>query len=226
METILIGDIHSCHRELVGLLDQISPSASERLVFLGDLVNKGPDPAGVVRLVQSLDCICLRGNHDNDHLNWHSGAAEPRDESRRTRGLMSETDYATYLAMVRKMPLLFENPSLIAVHGAVDPSRLLSDQPVDLLTGEVTPDLRWKDEIALDRPLVVGHKRYGQDFSQPFIRDGFFYGLDTGCVYGGALTALALPSGRLWQIPAARDYSQESAHSLPHKNSADEKLGV
>lgn len=207
MKTILIGDIHACSREFSALLDLVAPGSSDRLILLGDLVNKGPDPTGVVRMVRSLDVICLRGNHENDHLSWQAGTTRPRRESVRTRKMMKDSDYAAYLAMAARMPLSYENPDLIAVHGAVLPALPLSEQPAALLTGEETPDPSWKDGIDLGRPLFVGHKRYRKDFSKPCIEKGKFYGLDTGCVYGGTLTALEWPSGKIWQVKAERDYS-------------------
>ncbi len=207
MKTILIGDIHACSREFFSLLDLVAPGGSDRLILMGDLVNKGPDPGGVVRAVRSLDLICLRGNHENDHLAWQAGAAQPRRESVRTRKLMPDDDYAAYIAMAAAMPLSYESHDLIAVHGAVIPGLPLSEQPAALLTGEENFDLSWKDGIDLGRPLVVGHKRYRKDFSKPCIEKGKFYGIDTGCVYGGTLTALELPSGKIWQVKAERDYS-------------------
>jgi hypothetical protein len=207
MKTILIGDIHACSREFSTLLDLVAPTRSDRLILLGDLVNKGPDPAGVVRTVQSLELICLRGNHENDHLNWRDGATRPRRESVRTRKLMTDDDYAAYLAMAEAMPLSYESPGLIAVHGALRPGLPLTEQPAALLTGDETPDPSWKDGLDLGRPLIVGHKRYRKDFSKPFIVKDKFYGIDTGCVYGGTLTALELPSGKIWQVKAARDYT-------------------
>jgi len=209
MNTILIGDIHACSRELSILLDRIGPVGGDRIVLMGDLVNKGPDPSGVIRIVQSLDCLCLRGNHENDHLKGRGGAAKLKQESVRTRELMSPEDDASYLAMTEAMPLYYENADLIAVHGALDPALPLERQPADLLTGDVTPDPSWKDGIDFGRPLVVGHKRYSRDQSKPYIVEGRFYGIDTGCVYGGALTGLALPSGTLWQVCAARDYASD-----------------
>jgi Calcineurin-like phosphoesterase. len=207
MRTILIGDIHACFREFQELLELVGPGASDRLILMGDLVNKGPDPGGVVRTVRSLGCLCLRGNHENDHLRWHAGAARPKDDSVRTRKLMTADDYAGYLAMAEAMPLFLEDAGLVAVHGAVVPGIPLSEQSPALLTGDETPDPAWKDGIDLGRPLVVGHKRYRRDFSKPCIAPGKFYGIDTGCVYGGALTALEMPSGKIWQVRARRDYA-------------------
>lgn len=207
MKTILIGDIHACSREFSALLDLVAPGRSDRLILLGDLVNKGPDPTGVVRMVRSLEAICLRGNHENDHLFWQAGEVRPRRESVRTRKLMPDEDYAAYLAMAAVMPLAYETAELIAVHGAVVPGLPLAEQPASLLTGDESPDPSWKDSIDLGRPLIVGHKRYRKDFSKPCIEKGKFYGIDTGCVYGGTLTALEWPSGKIWQVKAERDYS-------------------
>lgn len=208
MSIILIGDVHGCSRELLELLDQINFVSPRNLVFLGDLVNKGPDPGGVVRIIGSLGCVSLRGNHDLNHLEWSEGLAEPSPESLATRALMQPADYQAYLAMVAAMPYFHQTPDLIAVHGALRPDLPLSLQPAALMSGMEKFDLSWRDSIHLDRPVVVGHKRYNTAVpAEPCIIPGRFYGIDTGCVFGGCLTALELPSGRLWQVPAARDYT-------------------
>lgn len=206
-QTLLIGDVHGCARELSTLLDLVSPAEGARIVFLGDLVNKGPDPAGVYRIVRDLNALTIRGNHDNDHLAWSEGIREPKPESVATRDAMTPDDYAAYVAMVEHMPLYFENEDLVAVHGAMHGNMPLFLEPSDLVMGEIDFDLSWKDGIDIGRPVVVGHKRYHSNPSTPCIIEGRFYGIDTGCVFGGALTALELPSGRLWQAPAERKYA-------------------
>lgn len=207
MKTILIGDIHACAREFSSLLDKISPASADQLVLIGDLVNKGPDPEGVIQTVRTLNCICLRGNHDNDHLYWRRGTVQPKEETVVTRNLMEAGTYEYYLAFTEAMPLFYENEDLIAVHAAVKPGVPLAEQAPEVLSGDENLDPSWKDGIDLGRPLVVGHKRYGEDIAKPFIAEGKFYGIDTGCVYGGTLTALELPSVKLWQVRAERKYA-------------------
>ncbi len=206
-KTILIGDIHSCSRELRELLNLLSLTAEDRLVLLGDLLNKGPDPEGVLEIYESLRCICLRGNHDLNHLEAMQGKARATQESLRTCKLISKPAYKRYLEAVERMPSLLELPDLIAVHGALVTGVPLDQQPNKVLTGKTTLDLSWKDHLDWNRPLVVGHKRYGVVPSTPCIIEGKFYGIDTGCVYGGSLTALIMPEGRIIQVKALRDYS-------------------
>jgi serine/threonine protein phosphatase 1 len=208
MTTIIIGDIHGCSREFSALLDKVAPRSDDHLVLLGDLVNKGPDPLGVLDTFESLDCVCLLGNHDLDHLRWKTGSV-PKPESVLTRKSMPPHRYDRYLELVGRMPLYFENKDLIAVHGALLNGVALSDQPIGVMTGDINLERRWKDEINLDRPLIAGHKRYSPDQCKPYIVEGKFYGIDTGCVYGGCLTALWMPSGKIVQVRAARDYSAE-----------------
>jgi serine/threonine protein phosphatase 1 len=205
MTTIIIGDIHGCRREFSTMLDKVAPSSDDCVVLLGDLLNKGPDPAGVFAIFESLDCVCLLGNHDYDHLR----GTPQKPETVVTRNAMPRDCYPRYLELVRKMPLYYEKADLIAVHGALLKGIALLDQPVEVLTGDINLERSWKDEIDVDRPLIVGHKRYNSDPSRPYIIEGKFYGIDTGCVYGGCLTALRMPSGNIVQVRAARDYSAE-----------------
>jgi len=208
MTTIIIGDIHGCNREFSALLDKAAPDSDDRLVLLGDLLSKGPDPVGVFETFESLNSVCLLGNHDFDHLKWKIGSV-PKPETVLTKKLMPPGYYERYLKLVGRMPLFFENEDLIAVHAALLSGVALSDQPVEVMTGDVNLHRTWKDEINLDRPLVAGHKRYSANQCEPYIVEGKFYGIDTGCVYGGCLTALWMPSGKIMQVRAARNYSAE-----------------
>jgi serine/threonine protein phosphatase 1 len=65
---LAIGDVHGFKEPLRALLDEVSPTSTDTLVFLGDYVDKGPDVAGTIELLlalqQKANCIFLRGNHD------------------------------------------------------------------------------------------------------------------------------------------------------------------
>ena len=63
--SIWIGDVHGCALELADLLDAISPTAEDRVIFVGDLVARGPDTPGVLRMVRETSALCVRGNHEH-----------------------------------------------------------------------------------------------------------------------------------------------------------------
>lgn len=84
--TICIGDVHGCLTLLEKLLHTLNyDPASDRLVFVGDLIDRGPHPAGVVRLVRKLaseaHVTVMRGNHEDKMLQWFD-----RVERARTTG--------------------------------------------------------------------------------------------------------------------------------------------
>src|SRR5690349_1844333 len=68
MRTLAIGDIHGCHLALTMLLEQIAPKPEDRLIFLGDYIDRGPASRDVVESLLSLKSKCtnvfLRGNHE------------------------------------------------------------------------------------------------------------------------------------------------------------------
>ncbi|KAF7718802.1 Uncharacterized protein PECH_005869 [Penicillium ucsense] len=64
---VVVGDVHGCKDELSRLLKKIefSPSGGDHLILTGDIINKGPDSAGVVDLARELEASCVRGNHED-----------------------------------------------------------------------------------------------------------------------------------------------------------------
>ena len=72
--TIVVGDVHGCSAELEDLLERIGFSSADRLVFVGDLVARGPDSRGVLALMRQLDATSVRGNHEGKLLAWRRRA--------------------------------------------------------------------------------------------------------------------------------------------------------
>ncbi|QQK43277.1 Ser/Thr protein phosphatase family [Penicillium digitatum] len=64
---IFVGDVHGCKEELVHLLEKVSfnQKGGDHLIFVGDLINKGPDSAGVVDLAREHSASSVRGNHED-----------------------------------------------------------------------------------------------------------------------------------------------------------------
>ena len=68
---IAIGDVHGCIDELQALLRRCDYRPGDLIVFLGDLVSKGPDSLSVVQMARELGAIGVRGNHDFEVIRWH-----------------------------------------------------------------------------------------------------------------------------------------------------------
>ena len=81
-KVIAIGDVHGCLDELQMLLRRCDYRPGDTVVFLGDLVSKGPDSLGVVQMAREIGAIGVRGNHDFEVVRWHqaimAGAGEAK----------------------------------------------------------------------------------------------------------------------------------------------------
>ena len=67
--TLFVGDVHGCYTELKGLLEMANfKPDSERLFFVGDLINRGPKPLEVLKLAHRLGASCVLGNHERSFL--------------------------------------------------------------------------------------------------------------------------------------------------------------
>ncbi|MBX3245686.1 MAG: metallophosphoesterase [Myxococcales bacterium] len=222
--TLIVGDVHGCANELQGLLEhaRFRPD-SDRLILVGDLVAKGPRSRAVVELARSLGALTVRGNHDEHVLRWRRAVqtGAPRPELKRDHRAvcddLDEPDWA-YLEGAplwrRVRGLGPDGGDVLVVHAGFDPQVVLEGQdPANLMNmrsirtnGSVSKraddGVPWASVWPGPELVVFGH-----DAIRKLQRHPHAFGLDTGCVYGGELTALALEphaAPRLHSVRAER----------------------
>jgi hypothetical protein len=199
--TIVIGDVHGCAFELSELLDKVAVAESDRVVFVGDLVARGPSSREVLGIVRSLGARAVRGNHEQRLLKARaaqkSGGKPPKLGASHAELLQSldEREWAELEALPLKLDL--DAHELRVVHAGVVPGRAWDEQDpwmvlhIRSMTEDGLPSERWGrpwGELYEGPPHVVfGHNAQKEPQLHPHAT-----GLDTGCVYGGALTALVL----------------------------------
>ena len=212
---IAIGDIHGCHQEFSELLERLSLTKDDRLILLGDLVNRGPDSCRVIDLARQHDALSLLGNHELRLLNY-----------RRTRetNIELETDADTFAklrpedwAYLEAMPLTHyvEELNTVFVHGGFLPNEPWQRQPASVVTriqainkaGQpckrtASPDSPVWADLWNGPPCVV----YGHTPRPEIYKLKWSVGIDTACVMGGYLTAYILPEKRFVQVKAHRRY--------------------
>jgi len=215
--TIIIGDVHGCHRELKALLDKVNAVPEEdTIIFIGDLINKGPSSRGVWELYREYRATCIMGNHELSLLELVHGKHHKHKKylSRLHKDFGSKFD--EFVQDVHQFPLWLEDHDLMMVHGGLIPG-LHPDQmdPWHLVTirtwdGE-GHDLKnesnppWFDLYEGDDLVVFGHwAALGGIVREKVI------GLDTGCVYGGKLSCLLLPERKIVKVSAKKSYAKIS----------------
>jgi Calcineurin-like phosphoesterase len=216
--TILVGDVHGCLDELQLLLRDVAfDRATDRVILVGDLTAKGPDSPGVVALAREQGFRAVLGNHDAKVLSLRQGGAleathgaEPGTHAH-VAAALGASDWR-YLA---GLPLYLSLPELdtLVVHGGFVPGVPLTEQPRHLLlnmrsiTPKGEPSKRVHDGVPWgSRWPGPAHVVFGHDAVRGLQQHPHATGLDTGCVYGRALTALILPERRLVSVPARRAY--------------------
>ncbi len=233
----VIGDVHGCRAELEHLLGELGyaierdaagrPAGARhperRAVFLGDLVDRGPDTPGVLRLVMGMvaagDALCVLGNHEAKLLRALRGK-----NVQRTHGL------AESMAQLAAEPAAFQTQverfidGLIS-HYVLDAGALVVAHAglIERYQGRASGRVR---EFCLYGQTTGETDEYGLPVRYPWAQEYrgralVLYGhtpvpetewlnntlcLDTGCVFGGRLTALRYPERTVVSVPAARVY--------------------
>jgi len=203
---IAIGDVHGCSRTLEELLLRIMPTSTDMLIFLGDLVNRGPDTRGVLKLVIDLGArckvVCILGNHEEVMLDarfdsnaqgrWESQGGFETMMSYGSRGSINDIPDDHWDFIGTFVPY-FETDRFIFTHANYNWYTPMNEQPSSLLRWTSIEDDPPQAHIS-GKKVIVGH-------SPGSMRDlGFCMCVDTGCGLGGALTAIELNHGTIWTI--------------------------
>lgn len=201
--TILIGDVHGCSTELSELLERLAPTSDDRVAFVGDLVARGPDSRGVLRIVREIGAQCVRGNHEEKLLAARDTRlrGEGKAKGGASHAALVESLNDEEWAQLEALPLRVEldAPSLWVVHAGVVPGVAWEEQDPWMLTHirsiaeDGTPSAKWGQPWGVTyrgTHIVFGHNAQRVPQLHPDAT-----GIDTACVYGGQLTALVLEAG-------------------------------
>jgi protein phosphatase len=233
----IIGDLHGCYDELCRLLDRLGHSdlsgrgesigegTGPRVIFVGDLTDRGDRNVDTFNLVADLvergDALCVIGNHDRRLMRWLRGEdvavahglgatiAEfehlPPAEQSRFR------DRAIHFFETIPSAVRFDQGRAVVVHAAwrsgmaaeENPKRIYYYAMYGPTTGRKTPEgfpdrIDWASGYRGPEHVIFGHQVYKVPYVNPFAT-----GIDTGCVFGGRLTALRWPRRELVTVDSA-----------------------
>jgi len=245
VSTWIIGDIHGCADELAELVELLAPGADDRLVAVGDLFHRGPDPVGVMEVLRAARGRFILGNHERTVLSrlglapMRADGADrpaPREDfpALEASDLAGDGGRACTVAPERRSELArylqthdgyFVEQSTLAGAGPTPDGRPWCVVHAGLIPGHAPRDLRPDDLVSLRRLEGRGRPYWYEVYRGPNLvlfghtpsaiprahRVGgrlVALGLDTGCVYGGKLSAYSPELDELRQVPAKRAYAQ------------------
>jgi len=206
---IAIGDIHGHAAALEALLQRIAAQSEDTIVTLGDYVDGGPDSKGVLDQLIALEARCklvpLRGNHEemmlgarharSDFEFWKNCGAVATLDSYGDTGRLDQIP-AAHFSFLERCVDDFEIDTHFFIHANYFPNRRLKDQD-----HRTRFWLSLRDEMPgphfSGKTAVVGHTPQLQG---RILDLGYLNCIDTGCGYGGYLTARDVNTGELWQV--------------------------
>jgi protein phosphatase len=242
----VVGDIHGCGEEFVEILGKLGwkkgnesyhHPAGRKLIFVGDLADRGPDPCGVweiaVSMLESGRAYLAPGNHDVRFSNWIEGkdvrlnygldetvrifAKEPpqRVEPLKKRILRAVQSSPAYL--------LLDGERLCVSHAGIKRPMIgrlskkirqfcLHGKSGERDSGERVVRNDWAEDYFGPTFVVYGHQvaRKARIYHNTL-------NIDQGCAFGGALSALRYPEIKLVQVQARRIYCEESSSGPGHR---------
>ena len=198
-----IGDIHGCYDRLKALMEKIPIDYSrDGLVFIGDYIDRGPHSVEVVDYLIQLknrfpEVILLKGNHEDmldkflngaDRFTYLLNGGQQTLDSYLTKPVQSEFSPIPpdHMEFFKSMRLFYETEEFIFVHAGLRPRVPLESQN--------TEDMLWiRDKFVsskydFGKRVIFGHT----PLKKPLVEPNKI-GIDTGAVYGNALTCIQLP---------------------------------
>jgi len=244
---IVIGDVHGCIEELDELIKIIEyRKGTDRLFFVGDMVDRGPDSVGCVRRTKELGARVAMGNHDekfvryagHEKKNEGTGKKNPINLGPEKQAVWDSltAEDIEYMASWPLTVKVFDR--LVMVHAGFEPNITVDRQNKNAClrvryVGESTgqfvgsqPGKRpqksreWSHVWTGPESVVYGHivhDLYHPQIDHP--KDGVTtYGVDTGCCFGGVLTAMIIkdqqlgPNPEFVRVRARKKYANYLGH--------------
>eukprot|EP00040_Diaphanoeca_grandis_P024491 m.134668 g.134668 ORF g.134668 m.134668 type:complete len:315 (+) comp29750_c1_seq2:2-946(+) len=236
---VLIGDVHGCADELEDLLVACKEElvvihgaerASQRkIIFVGDLVNKGPKNIECIEIAQRENALNVRGNHEHSVLhNYHQRRKDFRTPLGWLNWVFGVDQYYAWtdgltteqLAYLQETPftLHLKQHDAMVVHAGLVPGVALEKQTHFnmMMMRDVFADSTgaWQGVAKQQQGSVPWaeqwtgplHLYFGHDAMRTLQLCKHATGLDTGCLYGKTLTAMLLPSKRLVSVKAKKTH--------------------
>lgn len=213
---LAIGDVHGCDAALGALLERVRPATADVVVFLGDLVNRGPNTKAVLDAVLALEECCrvvlVRGNHEETMLRaldgtaWEQWLAMGGDATLASYGGDLRAVPEAHVRLLKKSRDYWETASTIFVHANLLHEAPLAEQhPLILRWTHLDRGQSWYEP---GRRVVCGHTPQPSGF--PLVLPGWVC-IDTDCQRGGWLTCLDVGSDQVFQ---ANEQGQQRAFPL------------
>lgn len=229
MATFIIGDIHGALDEFEELLKLINPYKNQ-IILTGDLVDRGPDSLGVIRKARELNLRSVMGNHDlkllseinqynryklsNDDISYlksfpnyieientiivHAGLMpnielKNQDQNDLLRLRYLDDNLNKYsMSKIRKMCKKISNSEYLSIN---EKNKLIDQQTKEKISElQIKP---WSFFYSGDKEIICGHNVFSME--KPYVENNCF-AIDTGCVFGGFLTAICLETKEIIQV--------------------------
>jgi serine/threonine protein phosphatase 1 len=155
-----IGDIHGCNKTLQKLLSRLKLTKEDKVIFVGDYIDRGPDSNGVFKTVTNCPCetILLKGNHEEIALEYfsHKGVDDYKYwlacGGDRTLHSVPQEDWEKWIKWMKNLIMYHEEPDYFIVHAGFNwlgGKNVFSDLDSMLWSRDPSPDM--------GKPVICGH---------------------------------------------------------------------
>ncbi len=231
--TAVIGDVHGMLREFSELLNYLH---NYHVIQVGDLVDKGPQSLECVKLARDAGITTILGNHEEWYVRYYRHESRkalnpayvnPMKVNDAKRKLYDELRANDLIPWLAKLPYYYDTPEWAVVHGGILPGEVPVDKQelskvvrlryVDPSTGKMLslgPNLEapeggvyWTGRYTGQKTIIFGHNAW-KDGQVRFTHNTV--GVDTGAVYGAALSAYLIEEKRVVRVMSSQAHASHS----------------
>jgi len=210
---IVYGDIHGCLDEFKALREKLKPTAHDREIIIGDILDKGPFCVETLRYAQEKNIECIMGNHEYQYHRFHKHHLQESKSGKKNPMSFGETKMQIYERLekhdfdyITAMPFFIKIDALTLLHAGITNDidlenakkrkleRVLYIRSIDsggkqLSLSDATDEHQlWSEVYDGAQGFIV----YGHNGFEEVRVDEYAIGIDTGCVYGNKLSAIVV----------------------------------